>query len=1125
MHGILKAMIESPVFLRVEGRTLAFSLVAGEYVGMRNSMLSKVSVLCWLVCINGCCVAGWADDGVEFFESRIRPLLVEHCYRCHSAESQELHGGLRLDLKSGWELGGDSGEPAIVRGMPDASPLLHGVRHDAGVSPMPPNAPKLPAKAIADLTAWIAMGAPDPREGMLERRDKVADWEREFERRVDWWSLKPVAKVLPPNVQDEKWARNDVDRFLLARLEQQGLKPVAEAGRRALARRLSFALTGLPPDPQLVASFSDDDSPQAYDALVTTLLDSPHYGERWARHWMDVVHYSDTHGYEWDVPAKNAWRYRDYLIRAFNADVPYRQWVLEQIAGDLIEPRLDSRTGLNESLIGPTMLRLGERRHGDNAAIEGVTQEAVANMIDTLGKAFLGTTLACAQCHDHKLDAIEQRDYYSLAGMLMSTRFSARSLHAIDPNEAILERLRAKKLEIRQELARLWRQATDVNAPGGAVEKLRAIAADEPPASGFPASLVGFWKRSLGTTVTADEFLQERQRRIEANQTHLTLLADFSRPEREGGWRWEGLGMKHGLVEDGELVVADEGEIAIVHLLPAGRFSHVWSSRLAGSLQSPQMDPMQPITFSIEAVAGKLASQSFVVDRALHPERLQFPNWRTLGWQTLTAGNFDSLEGSVDKAPRRVYFEMATKALNNYFPPRVGYGGAIESENDDPRSWFGATKVYQHPAGQPPQDTLERFVPLFEELSDETDWARRLVQLVNAAVDRWAVEECGSEDVRLLNDALELKWLTNDLASSPELSRLITEYRALEKELEPDCTVGSVAEWNEGRDERVGIRGSYVDFGDTVARGQVRVLTAAEVPSTSSSRRWEWAHLVADDRNPLTARVYVNRVWQYVFGVGLVRTPDDFGHLGEPPSHPELLDYLAQWFIDEGWSTKKLVRLLVSSAAWRQQSIPDPNANEVDPENRLWHHMPLRRLEAESIRDAMLTVSGRLDPVLFGPPIEPYRSAEDSQKRLFRGPLDGNGRRSIYTEMTLMEPPRFLAVFNQPIPKQTVGRRDVTNVPDQALALLNDPFVIEIARFWGERLVGDDARDEQERIERMLLTALGRPATEPEVANLVRFVRRSAELRGSRADVLKEPLVWQDAAHAIFNLKEFIYVR
>ncbi|MEQ1825943.1 MAG: PSD1 and planctomycete cytochrome C domain-containing protein [Pirellula sp.] len=1069
--------------------------------------------------------SGLADDGLEFFEKRVRPVLVEHCYSCHSAEASELKANLQLDLKSGWRAGGDSGEPAVIPGEPNASPLIQAIRHDEGVSAMPPKKPKLPQSAITDLTTWVRMGAPDPRDGRLTRRNSGTDWETEYQRRLDWWSLKPIQATSPPTVKNELWIRSEVDRFILSKLEVSGLSPTQDADRTTLARRLSFALTGLPADRDVVERFLADESPHAYDGLVTTMLDSPHFGEQWARHWMDVVHYSDTHGYEWDVPAKNAWQYRDYLIRSFNSDVPYRQLVIEQIAGDLVEPRVDPNSRLNEALVGPMMLRLGERRHGDNSAAEGISQEAVSNMIDTLGKAFLGTTIACAQCHDHKLDPVEQRDYYSLAGMLMSSRFSARPVDSFDPNEEIISELRAIKRKIRDELARLWLDAIDKANAAGIRDKFQAIPVDKKLDTAFPTSLAAFWKKSKSEPITSNEFEKEREQRVTANRSQLQLMADFTDEGLVGGWRWEGLGMKHGCVSTGEIVIAGEGEVAVQHLLPAGRFSHVWSQRLAGSLQSPQFDTATPVTFSMEIASGKFSSLSFVVDRALNPERLTFPNSPLPAWKTLTAGNFDSLEGTVDNAPRRVYLELATKSLNNYFPPRVGYGGLTEAETADARSWFGVTRVYQHAPGKAPLDELDRFSPLFDTFQNEADWTKRLLLLVQAAVKRWSEGTCSDEDVRLMNEALQLKLLPNERTGSPELDRLVHDFRITEKKIQSDQTVGSIADWNEGRDDRVGVRGSYSDLGAAVPRGKVRFLIANSQLPALSSGRLEWANRIVDPSNPLTARVYVNRVWHYLFGAGLVRTPDDFGHLGDQPTHPELLDYLASRFVHEGWSTKKLIRLLVTSSVWRQSSVPNSRSLETDPENRSWHHFPMRRLEAEEIRDSILWASGRLDRSLFGLPVEPFRTAEDSQKRLMKGPVDGDGRRSIYLKMTLMEPPRFLALFNQPIPKQTVGRRDLTNVPDQALALLNDPFVVAMAKHWSKRLVADDVSMAGERVEQMLTTALGRPSQPDEIAGLVELAHRCAELRGQESKFLSNEAAWQDAAHAVFNLKEFLYVR
>ncbi len=971
--------------------------------------------------------------------------------------------------------------------------------------------------------------------------DAVADeaWDEIYRERLTWWSLLPVSETEPPPVENPEWCRNEVDRFILAALEAQALKPTADANPRTLARRLSFALTGLPPEPAVVEQFAAHASAEAFDALVQSLLDSPHFGEHWARHWMDVVHYSDTHGYEWDTPAKNAWMYRDYLIRAFNDDVSYRQLVLEQLAGDVIEPRVDSRTGLNESIIGPMALRLGERRHGDNSQTEGVTQEALANTIDTVTKGFIATTVACARCHDHKLDAVAQRDYYSLAGIFMSSRWVVRSAEANDPNGPVIEELRSIKRDIRDELAALWLNAQDTVA-----ERIAAATVDEdqkPSELPLPESITAVWdyvRRATDDGVAIEDAWKklaelirvERDSRIVQNDTNLRLLGDFTVDEVPAGWQVDGLGMKYGRVNNGEIVVPDEGDVAVSQVLPAGRWSHVWSKRLAGAVRSPLFDQDPPPTISVGYAGGEYAAQSIIVDNAFHSERMQFLNQPRPGWFTFTAGNLDALAGGPDPTPRQVYVEFVTKSLNNYYPPRDGYGGLKQAIEDDPRSWFGVTRVYETAKGFVPKDELGRFDALFASdaaPATKEEVAARLSSLVMAAVSRWGQDACDSEDVRIINEALQADWLPAKLESSPALAQSVARYRETEQRFQPERVVGSAADWNEGRDAHIGVRGSYTELGDAVPRGTIGLLGGPISRTDSeSSGRLELALDLASDDNPLTARVYVNRVWHYLFGAGLVRTVDDFGHLGEQPSHPELLDWLTRRFIDDGWSTKNLIKLMVSSSTWRQGSVPDATAVTADPENRLWHHMSARRLEAEAIRDAILAAAGRLDRELYGPPIDPYRVAEDSTKRLYAGPLDGNGRRSIYQKMTLMDPPRFLALFNQPIPKLTCGRRDSTNVPNQALAMLNDPFVIAMAAYWSDRVLTDSSASPEVRVTRMFETAFARPPEPEETARFIRFVHQCAELRGLGADsAIDSQPVWQDVAHAIFNMKEFIYVQ
>ncbi|GMW03386.1 MAG: hypothetical protein AMXMBFR84_45200 [Candidatus Hydrogenedentota bacterium] len=1112
---------------------------------------ARVLVLfCSLLCLFSPSATAVDDAGEILFDAKILPMMKQHCFECHS-HAKSIKGGLALDSRAGLMRGGESG-PVVEPGNAEQSRIIAAIRHmDAGLQ-MPPDR-KLKDEEIAAFVEWVNLGASDTRpleNGAVLTRDSESDeWEALYHERLSWWSLQPVKPSAPPAVTNQSWPRNEIDRFILARLDDAGLTPAEQAPKRVLARRLSYALIGLPPSPEEVERFVADNSPEAYETYVHTLLNSPHFGERWARHWMDVVHYSDTHGYEWDTPAKNAWMYRDYLIRAFNDDVPFDRLILEQIAGDLIEPRIDE-SGVNQSLVGPMAMRLGERRHGDNADAEGVTQEAVQNIIDTLSKGFLATTVACAQCHDHKLDAVAQKDYFGMSGVFTSSRWYVRTVDTTDPNMRAISELQGIKRELRALLGDTWRGAHDhmlerILHPPTPAENSKPTEAKAAPKQAvpkpwtFPESIPALWQylnyavaNDIPYESAWDELVSnypgERKKRILSNKANLRLIADFTSESLPHGWQIDGFGLTHGLVADGELVVTTDGDAIVHHVLPAGRWTHVWSPRLAGAVRSPLFAQNPAPTFSVGFAGGQHAAQSLIVENAFHSERMKFLSQPVHGWMTLSAGNLTALAGGADDTPRRVYLEMVTKSLNNYFPPRTMYGGVKEADEKDPRSWFGITRVYEHATGQGPMDELARFESIFTgPAPTRVELASRLVALVLSAVEHWHQDTCDGDDVRIINEALSAGWIPNDIALMPSAEPILERYRAVEKTIVPERVVGSVSDWNEGRDERIGIRGSYTAFGEESPRGTIRFLGGPGLRAfQQSSGRLEFARGIASDQNPLTARVFVNRVWHYLFGSGLVRSVDDFGHLGEPPSHPELLDWLATRFVEDGWSLKKLIALLVTSSTWRQSSVASEHGQAMDPENRLWHHMPMRRLDAEAIRDALLTASGRLERTLYGEPIEPFRVAQDPAKRLAIGPLDGNGRRSIYLEMTLMEPPKFLALFNQPIPKLTTGKRDSTNVPDQALALMNDPFVVAMAKHWSDHVMDDGSATPEQRIDKMFRIGLSRPPLPEELSRFVSFAYQAATLRGAdTGTMLSCQPVWQDVAHAMFNMKEFIYVQ
>ncbi|MCA9075247.1 MAG: PSD1 domain-containing protein [Planctomycetaceae bacterium] len=1085
----------------------------------------------WFVC---CVIAVSvrADESVDFFETNIRPVLVKHCYECHSSTSTEAKGGLLVDFREGLLKGGESG-PSVVPHQPDESLLLAAMRHES--FEMPPSG-KLPEQVIADFEQWIKDGAVDPRdEPPSPTQAAEMLWKEQLAERRDWWSLQPPEFHSPPQVDDEQWSREPVDQFVWSAMDEAGLSPVESANATTLLRRLSFVLTGLPPTPEQVASF-----PAAYEAkaelaletLVDELLDSPQFGERFARHWMDVIRYTDTYGYEWDNPARGSWEYRDYLIRAFNEDVGFDQLIREQIAGDLLAvPRINSEAGLNESMIGPMFFHLGEHRHGSSLAFNGIHQDMVNNKIDAFSKAFLAMTVACARCHDHKLDAISQADYYALAGVFMSPRWTARVIDAPGKHDQQIEELKQLREEIHRELASLWQS----NTTRLQAAELRSWA--ESQASSWTdakldemyyplAKLVGTTDDTIVETWSTleAEWQTAREQRAESNAAGFTVLTDFSEPGLPDGWVAEGDGMVHGYVNDGmPLVSLADGKL-VERMLPRGYHTHALSSKLAGAVRLPSQDAVPGQFVSLELQGGEWAGSLVVPQNAFQNEPLSFlgGNSDTSSWVTVTD---ETLKNGVC----RVLTEIDTATLHPNFPPRTGLAkvGEVTLPDDDlginKRSWFSLTKVVTHDAAGTPTPTLDEFAPLLTEDSpvDVDDAWQRVSAWLTEAVTRWSTNVPTTADVRLMNWLVSQELLPNRPDDSPVIASLVERYRDVENRIDYSRSVISMDERGVTPvDYRLNVRGDVDNEGPAIPRGFLEVFADTYgVGETTGSGRLELAEYLSSPDNPQTARVYVNRVWQWVFGTGIVATPSDFGKLGDRPSHLELLDWLALQFMSEGWSTKKLIRRLVLSQTFRQSGTVTDSARESDPDNRLLHHFPTRRLEAEALRDSLLFVSGELDAQLYGPPIHPPRLVEDGAKRLLSGALDSEGRRSIYMQMSIMDPPKFLVCFNLPDLKLPTGRRDVTNVPVQALALLNDPFVVQMSEKWGERLIADDSASAEQRVRAMFVRALGRSPGDRE---LRRWTDAVADFSQSD-ELMTDTNAWTELAHAMFNTKEFLY--
>jgi hypothetical protein len=1100
-------------------------------------------------------LAGGNED-LAFFEAKVRPVLVEHCYSCHSASAKKPKGKLLLDSRDGTRKGGETG-PAVVPGDLDKSLLIRAVRHNDKDLKMPPDT-KLPAAVIADLEAWVKRGAHDPRD-KAAAPVASASWEAVFKERRQWWSLQPVRKPELPSVKNGAWSDQPIDRFILAKLEGAGRAPGAAADPRTLLRRLHLVLTGLPPTAAEVEEFAHawhgaGGKRQAIlETTVDRLLASPHFGERWARHWMDVVRFAETHGNEWNYEVHHAWRYRDYLIRAFNDDLPYDRFVLEHLAGDLLPPRWNMKEQFNESPIGTAFWRFGEVNHDDCVEFRQIGYDLFDNQIDTLGKTFLATTVACARCHDHKLDAISMKDYYAMLGIVRSSRLVSHTLDAPAVNATGRQRLRELNGQIRTELGRLWRDeaklvgkyllaaqaALDKRANAGALAKGLDAARLERWSKALAAKGamddIAFMWRALNAkhggdfSAAWDKLVRQvndaEHARSDFQRKNFTSFGDFHHADTATEWQQAGQGLHDD--SPGMLALNAVGTGPLASIYPAGLYTHGLSSNLNGTLRSPNL-PAGKKYISFRVLGGKTAAVRLVSNNC----QLDYINYKAL---TKNEWSWVKFKIPADAANLRTYAELMTKFDNPKYPDQLGTLGG-DDHNDrvpwekaavDPRSFFGITDVVLHDVDATPQPTLTHLRPLLASaVGSAGELARRYTTAVVTAVQAWADGNADDDAVRWLDWLLKRGLLSNECKASAKLDSLVAEYRETEKSLTLPRIAPGIGDAPSPYDQPLLARGDFNKPGSPVAR---RFLEAIDIPgpafTAKGSGRLALATRIASAANPLTARVMVNRVWHHVFGAGLVRTVDDFGHLGDLPSHPELLDHLATGFVEDGWSVKKLIRRMVLSRTFQMTARVDGAARTADPDNRLLHHYAARRLEAEAIRDAILATSGRLDRTVFGPSIDPWREKANPDRRLFPGPLDGNGRRSLYIKVNLMEPPKFLGAFDFPGGKVTRGRRDVTNVPAQALALLNDPFVLQQAEVWAQRLIARHDVTAAARIDHMFATALSRLPSADERGRFERAVTQLAKVHGvASANVLASRAVWRDAAHAFFNLEEFIFV-
>ncbi len=1076
---------------------------------------------------------------LELFERDVRPVLAARCFSCHGPQQQ--FSSLRVDSREALLKGGNRG-PALIPGDAKLSLLARSIRHEGLKMPA---GGKLSDTEIAAIVKWIELGAPWTAGAQAASQSKSAPGL--YERlRKEHWAFQPAHAAAPPDVPG---VTHPVDRFLVAALHKAGLQPAAPADRRTLIRRLSIVLTGLPPSPLEVDLFVRDAAPGAYERLVDRLLASPHFGEHWARHWMDVMRFAETFGNDWNYEIKGAWLYRDYLIRAFNNDVPYDQLVREHLAGDLLKsPRINAAENINESVIGTSFLRFGELGHDDCVRFRQIRTDVVDNQIDTLGKAFQGLTIACARCHDHKLDPIPTRDYYGLYGALTSSRMVMRNAGLPTAADAAKQRLAELKPQIREELAKAWLQET-TQAPGYIVSAYRAWKGLPPDPKTLPElslDRVQAWVTLLERQKTVledplyplmhfeerkpDQWASLRQQYETEAATRAAWNREHFRPfgnvaeDGFGGWNSEGNALTGGPSPSGEFAVSSEGPAAVTGIFPAGIYTNILSERLNGALRSPLV-PKDKKFVSLQIMGGKLGAWRTILDNCMLSEDYQTLDHNSLRW--LKIANRD------DQPTLPFYLELVTKADNPRIPDRPGRLKATPQQIESPYSYFGIARAVVHDVDESPKEELAHMNRLFAGTAPDSPeaLASSYATAITESLRRWAAGKASDDDARWLQWLLENRLLTNTDNLTPRLQTLLREYHFAESRIDPPKTFEGLADLDPGYDFPVLPAGDATSPGRLVSRGFLELISGtSDGIKAYGSGRLEIADLIASPANPLTARVMANRIWLHLFGQGIVPTADNFGAIGEPPSNPELLDYLAARFVEQGWSIKKQIRFLVLSNAFQQSGTPSSDlqkeAQKQDPLNRLLSHYSVHRLDGESIRDSILAVSGRLDRTLYGPSIQPHREEPKDYRKLYQGPLDGDGRRSIYTKVTRHEGSRFLETFDFPNPTVARGNRDTTNVPPQALALLNDPFVVEQAAFWADRLIAQKAPTPAARIDIMFRTAFGRFPDDAERARFVGLVDELATLHNVAAEKIPDSrAVWQDVAHTLFNLKEFVYVR
>jgi mono/diheme cytochrome c family protein len=1001
-----------------------------------------------------------SDLAAADFVRDIAPILVKRCSECHGPDQQK--AGLRLDTRAAALQGGKSGKPALVPGRPEESELFRRVTTTDPDEAMPPKGERLRPEQIAALKAWIAAGA---------------DWPETDPRRH--WAYLPPQRPARPAVRQADWPRNDVDYFILARLEREGLRPSPEADRATLIRRVSLDLTGLPPTPAEVDAFVADPHPDAYERLVERLLASPYYGERWAWPWLDLARYADTNGYEADHRRSN-WPWRDWVIAALNRDLPFDQFTIEQLAGDLLP---DATT---EQKIATGFHRNTMTNTEGGTDDEEFRTAAVMDRVNTTYTVWLGTTMACAQCHNHKYDPFTQREYYESLAFFNQTRDGGKTLDPVlelpTPEQA------AKRAEIRARIEPL-QQRLDTQTPELDAEQAR-------------------WEAGL--------------------QAHRRVIRDGWTVVGPEGWRSaHGVGFEPQADQSVFASAARLPETDVYELVVTNPPVGVTAFRLEALT-----DPRLPNGSSGHSLDGDFVLTGFEVElggpgdqpAGPAPARLKFDQ----AWADFAEERFE-VRKAVDDDPQSGWAIGADQEKNR--TNHVAVFIVQPATNDAPVTRW-VIRLKQESIR--PRSLLGRFRLAYSAAPSE---AHRAWAAVPA--DLQAILELDPAD-RTAEQLAKLAKHHRSIAPSLESVRAeLAEWRKQEpKDIATTLVLQAV---EKPRATHVFKRGSFLDKGEEVQPATPAVLPpmAPDLPRNRLGfARW----LVSPD-NPLVGRVTMNRMWAAHFGRGLVETSEDFGTQGELPSHPELLDWLATEFIRQGWSQKAMHRLIVTSATYRQSSRVTPELLERDPFNRLLARGPRFRMDAEMLRDQALAASGLLNPQIGGPSVFPYQpdgvwAMPYSDDKWVMSTNGQQFRRGLYTFARRSFPYAAFATFDAPSREVCTERRPRTNTPLQALVTLNDPAFFAAAGGLARRMTSEGGAQDRQRLVFGFKAVLARAPSETELAAILNLLGRArarfaadpaaaerllaqAALTGDRGDISPTDLAaWTVVANVLLNLDE-----